>query len=264
MSSDYWRRVRQRAMCKARTQLGLESLGSVVIRATVIIATITILSIWASDDAAMDEIISNAGIGALLFLVFPPVFFWYFFTTLPEMHAEVEERAANLEGEVKRLNDSQAKLRASIKGIAWGGRLPDLQNRIAYILLIRILNAGAVPSVAIDYKVTVRVGGSFIPMRGHHVDKLDLMMNGDLLRVTAGREDAIYVKTETPIPAGGMAEGHLVTTASEKDAMLITTGAQFCLSFSDVQGIQRTAEIIFDDKNQEMRYFSSIRVGDSA
>lgn len=180
------------------------------------------------------------------------------------MHAEVEGRAASLEKEVKRLSDSQAKLQASIKGIAWGGRLPNVQDRIAYIFLVRILNAGFVPSVAIDYKVTVRVGGRLIPMRGHHMDKLDLTMNGDFSRVTAGREDAIYVKTETPIPAGGMAEGHLVTTASEKDAMLITTGAQFCLSFSDVQGIQRTTEIIFDHKHQGMRYFSSLKVGDSA
>lgn len=251
-------------MRKTRTQLGLESLGAIVIRAVVVIATITILFLWASDDAAADEVILKAGIGTLVFLILPPVFLWHFFASLPEMHAEVERRATDLEKEVKRLNDSQARLRGSVEGMAWGGKLPTLQDRIGYILFIRILNAGTVPSVALNYKVEVRVGGRRIPMRGHHMDELDLVTKGDPRRVIASRGDAIYVKTEQPIPAGGMAEGHLIATASEDDAALIVTGAQFSVSFSDVQGNLTTMETVFERKHEGLRYFSSIRISGSA
>jgi hypothetical protein len=261
---SYWKEVAQRARRDAAKAAKIETTEAIVL--LVIGQTIVGAVLWFAlgQSGLKSNLWARAATFAAPFMIFPLIFAWKFIGT-PSLLAreqrdqqqKLEDRSKDLSEQLRQLNERKATLGGRIEGIGWGGIVSGMPNSKGYVVFLRILNTGSLPSVAIDYGLKIVAGEIQVPLPIHHMEKVTLgLIDGP--RAILGN-DAIYKVTEQPVQAGGMASGHIIFVISEEDERLITTGARFVVSFSDIQGHRTELDWVFRQEKERTRYFPSLK-----
>jgi hypothetical protein len=103
MVADYWRRVHGRALSDARHALLIESRERVVI--AIILAVIALALIWmfGTHESALHELRVRLALTAAIFLAFPFVYVWKFFTAPARIDNEIINQLTTITRDAPRI-----------------------------------------------------------------------------------------------------------------------------------------------------------------
>lgn len=134
------------------------------------------------------------------------------------------------------------------------GYTPEL-NAISLFMMASVRNIGA-PTVVEGWSLDIEYGGAkFLPIQAFIPDGYRLFDEGHRVVATFRRQDALYEKTASPVPTGGLERGWLrYIVKGLRDEDRHKSGIKYTLHFSDVRGKAYTAVQISTGQKSPPQY----------
>jgi hypothetical protein len=194
--------IRRRSRSEALRVLGLDEPGSVVIR--VVFLCGYVLAVWwlFTQNEATNEAWLKVAAMVTPLLSLPVVYLW----RKDRVQKEMIERTARQVMALKSAAKARPSLKISVDSVAYGGDMVGNKHVGLLLFLLSVRNLGDKPSAAMLWKCSFQVGGETIIIAPMEVPYITLG-NKDGPDITLLAKDAIYHKTFSAIPGGGVTTG---------------------------------------------------------
>jgi hypothetical protein len=248
----YWADISRRAFWTTAKAVKVDSGQAVMMLLAV--QAIAGLIIWiATGEAGLQgNIAARIGSAAAPFLLAIPFYLWNLFREPARAAAEQAQQISGLQNQLAEEQASRPRLQARFETVSHGGTATPLDPAFAnfgavpspLVAFLTITNIGSMPSIARDFRASLRMGDRQITLSVAHIGRAQMRAAGGG-EITITGDDAIYNRASTPIPSGGMAQGFLGCFIPPQENV-DTTGSPFTLTITFIDVLGTTYEVSHD------------------